>query len=50
MKTPDIPSIKGMTKMKPLEMNSVHFDKTHTVLTPKVLGSMKTGAATKIKP
>lgn len=40
MKTPDIPSIKGITKMSALEMNSVHFNKNHTVLTPELLASL----------
>lgn len=49
MKIPDIPSVQGVTKMTPLEMNSVHFNKNHTVLTPQVLETMKTGGATSIK-
>lgn len=34
---PDIPGIKQMT---PLEMNAVHFDKRHTVLSPALLASL----------
>lgn len=49
MKNPDIPSVAGITKMTPLEMNSVHFNKNHTVLTPLVLETMKTSGATSIK-
>lgn len=36
-----IPDIKGLKKLTPLEMNSVHFDKRHTVLTPELLASMR---------
>lgn len=32
-----IPQIEGVTKMKPLEMNEVRFNKKHTVLTPELL-------------
>lgn len=41
MKTPDIPRMEGVNKMTPLEMNSVRFEKKHTVLTPEVLESIK---------
>ena len=41
MDNPQIPDIPGIAKMTPLEMNSVHFDKKHTILTPEVLASMK---------
>lgn len=40
MKTPDIPDIKGIAVMKPIEMNKVLFDKKHTVLTPELLSAM----------
>lgn len=39
MDTLNIPDIAGMTKMSPLEMNEVHFDKKHTVITPEKLES-----------
>lgn len=43
MKVPEIPDIKGVAKMTPLEMNAVHFDKKHTVLTPELLAAMQSG-------
>lgn len=51
METPDVPPIKGVAKMTALEMNSVHFNKNHTVLTPEVLASLTKdgGNNTKIK-
>lgn len=36
---PDIPGIEQMTA---LQMNGVHFDKRHTVLTPEILESLGT--------
>lgn len=41
MTTPKIPNLKGITKMTPLQMNGVHFDKRHTVLTPVLLSKQK---------
>lgn len=40
MNQPQIPDISGITKMSPLEMNNVRFDKKHTVLTPELLASI----------
>lgn len=47
MNKPAIPSIPGIVKMTPLEMNSVHFDKNHTLLTPRLLASLKTATPEK---
>lgn len=41
MTPPNIPNIEGLKTLTPLEMNSVHFDKRHTVLTPELLESMR---------
>ena len=41
MKTPKIPEIKGIAKLSLQDMNSVHFDKKHTVLTPELLAEMQ---------
>lgn len=41
MKTIKLPAIKGLTPLTPLQMNSVHFSKRHTLLTPAVLASLK---------
>lgn len=35
----------GIKKMSPLEMNGVHFNKRHTVLTPDLLASKAAPAA-----
>lgn len=43
---PDIPKIAGVNKMSPLEMNGVHFDKKHTVLTPQLLDTLVKPAET----
>lgn len=37
MKSIDISKILGATVMTPLQMNGVHFDKRHTVITPSLL-------------
>lgn len=37
MDTPTLPDLKGIVKMTPLEMNDVHFDKKHTVISPEEL-------------
>lgn len=42
METPDIPNLPGITVMSPLQMNTVRFNKQHTVLTPTLLSSLKT--------
>lgn len=42
MNKPAIPAIPGVEIMTPLEMNSIHFDKNHTLLTPRLLASLKT--------
>lgn len=47
MKTPDLPAIEGVRKLTPLEMNGVHFNKKHTVLTPELLESLNDGSAEK---
>lgn len=47
MLTPDISSINGVKMMTPLEMNKVHFDKKHTVLTPELLASLGVKGAPK---
>lgn len=41
MNTPPLPDIPGVQQLTPLEMNSLHFDKRHTVLSPQVLGQLK---------
>ncbi len=46
MKTPEIPEIKGVSKISLLEMNSIHIEKNHTVLTPQVLESLNKSTAT----
>lgn len=56
MTPPVIPDIPGITKMSALDMNGVHFNKRHTVLTPELLASLdaketdggKSGSATPI--
>ena len=40
MKNPELPHIKGITKMTPLAMNAIHFDKKHTIITPELLDKM----------
>lgn len=45
MKAPVIPDLPGITKMSALDMNGVHFDKRHTVLTPDLLASLGTPSA-----
>lgn len=40
MKTLEIPEMPGLEKMTPLMMNTIHFDKKHTILTPEVLESL----------
>lgn len=40
MNTPKLPSISGIRQLTPREMNNVHFDKKHTVLTPELLESL----------
>lgn len=42
MKTPEMPATNGVSQMSLLEMNNVHFNKRHTVLTPEILDSLKT--------
>lgn len=46
MTTPQIPDIAGIEKMSALDMNSVRFDKRHTVLTPQVLESLRPSTTT----
>lgn len=41
MKTPEIPKINGVKQLTPRQMNNVHLDKRHTVLTPGLLESMR---------
>lgn len=41
MASPKIPEIDGLKKLTPLEMNSVHFNKRHTVLTPQLMADMR---------
>ena len=41
METLKIPDVAGIKVMTPLEMNSVHFDKRHTVLTPGLLRKLR---------
>lgn len=50
METPELPPIQGIKQMSPLEMNTVHFEKRHTVLTPQVLESMANNPKAKMKP
>lgn len=38
--TPILPDIEGMKVLTPLEMNNIHFDRRHTVLTPAVLDAI----------
>lgn len=45
MKTPDIPNLPGIKKMSPLDMNAIHIEKRHTVLTPDILEKMRPKAA-----
>lgn len=42
MTQPRIPEMEGVTKMSPLDINSVLFNKRHTVLTPEVWAGMST--------
>lgn len=44
MTSPIIPEIEGLKQLTPLEMNSVHFNKRHTVLTPQLMGGLRPGA------
>lgn len=45
----EIPNKPGVTVMTPLQMNGVHFNKKHTVLTPQTLKNPSdTGAATPV--
>lgn len=37
MKPIEVPALKGVTKMTPLQMNNVRFNKKHTVITPQLL-------------
>lgn len=48
MKNVEIPDDAAVTVMTPLQMNGVHFDKKHTVLTPELLKNVekKKNAAT----
>lgn len=50
MSNPKIPDIQGITRLTPLEMNAVHFDKRHTVLSPDILSGLANAKkATKLK-
>ncbi len=46
MKTPPIPSIPGIKTLSALEMNSIHFSRRHTVLTPAQLDKLITPMTT----
>lgn len=41
-----IPDIAGVSKMTPLQMNEVRFNKKHTVLTPELLKQLDTNRLT----
>lgn len=36
----EVPALKGVTKMTPLQMNNVRFNKKHTVITPQLLAQL----------
>lgn len=40
MKPMEVPALKGVTKMTPLQMNNVRFNKKHTVITPQLLAQL----------
>lgn len=42
MKAPQIPSIPGIKTLSALEMNSIHFSRRHTVLSPDQISTLVT--------
>lgn len=45
MNIPELPNVDGLREMSPLEMNNVHFDKLHRVLTPTLLSHLNGGTS-----
>ncbi len=41
MKTPDIPTLPGITKMTALDLNAIRIEKRHTILTPELLEKIR---------
>lgn len=46
MTTPQIPSIPGIKTLSALEMNSIHFSRRHTVLSPDQINTLVTPVTT----
>ena len=45
IKTIPKPELKSAKPLSPLEMNAIHFDKKHTVLTPELLEKIQSQKA-----